>query len=65
MKRIYREVHTLKRLRNYIMLEWIPINQESDLGRIVKATVRKAIEENRVPNSSEAVTKLTITSIQR
>jgi hypothetical protein len=47
------------------MLEWIPINQESDLGRIVKATVRKAIEENRVPNSSEAVTKLTITSIQR
>jgi hypothetical protein len=65
IKRIYREVHTLKRLRNCIRLEWIPTNQESDLGRIAKAAARKATEENRVPNSSEAVAKSTMTSIQR
>jgi hypothetical protein len=58
-------VHTLRRLRNCIRLEWVPTSQESDLGRIAKAAAREATEENRVPKSTEAAAKSTITSIQK
>jgi ribonuclease HI len=65
IKRIYKEVQTLRRLRNHIRLEWMPARQESDLGQIAKATAYEATEKNRAPNSSSVVAKSTMISIQK
>jgi ribonuclease HI len=65
IKQIYKEVQKLRKLGNYIRLEWASTSQNSELRQQAKIAARKATEEYCLPRLIVAVAKSTMVSIQK